>query len=67
MAFFVGRFRNTHSSPIGARFAGVGTDGSIKSEARRDRSRRGCPYWLGWVEMPRAQAETLLATIRRVV
>ena len=28
-----------------------GRTGSIKSEARRDRSRRGCPYWLGWVEI----------------
>jgi len=34
--FFVGRFRNTQSSPIGTCFAGIGTHGSIKSEARRD-------------------------------
>jgi hypothetical protein len=32
--FFVGRFRNTQFSPVGARFAGAGTHGSIKSEAR---------------------------------
>src|ERR1700742_4953953 len=31
----VGRFRNTQSSPVGARF-GVGTHGSIKSEAGRN-------------------------------
>jgi hypothetical protein len=32
---FVGRFRNTQSSRVGARF-GVGTHGSIKSEAGRN-------------------------------
>jgi hypothetical protein len=34
--FLSADFRSTQSSPIGTRFAGVGTHGSIKSEARRN-------------------------------